>query len=174
MLVRIRNPIRAALGLALALVPAAALAGTADIGTGVDVGRGDIGPIREVIDQGMYWISTGIEVTGVGIIVIGAFAATLLFVYTGLVTVGWPGAFRTYRANLGRGILLGLELLVAADIIGTVAVAPSFESLFVLGLIVLIRTFLSFSLEVEIEGRWPWQRHGEASSDRDAKEGRQV
>ena len=64
----------------------------------------------------------------------------------------------TYRANLGRGILLGLELLVAGDIIGTVAVTPSFENLAILGLIVIIRTFLSFSLEVEIEGRRPWQR----------------
>ena len=58
----------------------------------------------------------------------------------------------------GRAILLGLELLVAADIIGTVAITPSFESLGILALIVLIRTFLSFSLEVEIEGRWPWQK----------------
>ena len=71
---------------------------------------------------------------------------------------GWAGAFRGYRANLGRGILLGLELLVAADIIGTVAVTPSFQTLGVLAMIVLIRTFLSFSLEVEIEGQWPWRR----------------
>ena len=117
-----------------------------------------IGP-REVIDAAMHWISTGIEVAGVLIIVVGAAVSTLLFIHAGLVTVGWPGAFRLYRANLGRGILLGLELLVAADIIGTIAVTPTFRSLGVLGLIVLIRTFLSFSLEVEIEGRWPWQRH---------------
>ncbi|HEX8374326.1 MAG TPA: DUF1622 domain-containing protein, partial [Geminicoccaceae bacterium] len=71
--------------------------------------------------------------------------------------VGWAKAYRGYRANLGRGILLGLELLVAADIIGTVAATPTLQNLAVLGLIVLIRTFLSFSLEVEIEGRWPWQ-----------------
>ena len=116
------------------------------------------GAIRELIDIGLRWISTGIEVTGVGIIVIGAAGATVGFIYGGLVTVGWPGAFRRYRANLGRGILLGLELLVAADIIGTVAVTPSFENLAVLGLIVLIRTFLSFSLEVEIDGHWPWRR----------------
>jgi uncharacterized membrane protein len=116
------------------------------------------GPDREFIDAAMHWISTGIEVVGVGIIVIGAAAATLVFLHGGLVAVGWPAAFRRYRANLGRGILLGLELLVAADIIGTVAVTPSFENLGVLALIVLIRTFLSFSLEVEIEGRWPWQR----------------
>lgn len=63
-----------------------------------------------------------------------------------------------FRSELGRSILLGLEFLVAADIINTVAVEPTLGSLAVLGGIVLIRTFLSFSLEVEIEGRWPWQR----------------
>ena len=60
--------------------------------------------------------------------------------------------------SLGRSILLGLEFLVAADIIRTVAVQPSLQNVAVLGLIVLIRTFLSFSLEVEIDGRWPWRR----------------
>ena len=59
---------------------------------------------------------------------------------------------------MGRSILLGLELLVAADIIRTVAVTPTFESVGVLAIIVLIRTFLSFSLELEITGRWPWQK----------------
>jgi uncharacterized membrane protein len=63
-----------------------------------------------------------------------------------------------FRTDLGRSILLGLEFLVAADIIATVALKPTLESLAVLAGIVLIRTFLSFSLEVEIEGRWPWQR----------------
>lgn len=65
--------------------------------------------------------------------------------------------YRSYRQLLGRSILLGLELLVAADIIRTVAVTPTFESVGVLAIIVLIRTFLSFSLELEITGRWPWQ-----------------
>ncbi|EIM25625.1 Protein of unknown function (DUF1622) [Microvirga lotononidis] len=60
---------------------------------------------------------------------------------------------------MGRAILLGLEFLVAADIINTVAIEPTIQSLLILGGIVLIRTFLSFSLEVEIEGRWPWERH---------------
>lgn len=63
-----------------------------------------------------------------------------------------------FRQQLGRAILLGLELLVAADIIRTVAVTPTLESVAVLAGIVLVRTFLSFSLEVELSGRWPWQR----------------
>ena len=63
-----------------------------------------------------------------------------------------------FRSSLGRSILLGLEFLVAADIINTVAVEPTISSLLVLAGIVLIRTFLSFSLEVEIDGRWPWQK----------------
>lgn len=66
--------------------------------------------------------------------------------------------YRQYRQLLGRSILLGLELLVAADIIRTVAVTPTFTSVGVLAVIVLIRTFLSFSLELEITGRWPWQK----------------
>lgn len=109
-------------------------------------------------------VSTGIEVSGVAIIVTGAVAATAYFLYGGLLGPGWPRAFQLYRANLGRGILLGLELLVAADIIGTVAVTPSIDNLIILALIVLIRTFLSFSLEVEIEGRWPWRRAAETAS----------
>jgi uncharacterized membrane protein len=66
--------------------------------------------------------------------------------------------YRVVRTVFGRSILLGLEFLVAADIIRTVAVQPSLQNVAVLGLIVLIRTFLSFSLEVEIDGRWPWRR----------------
>ncbi|MGO4146696.1 DUF1622 domain-containing protein [Paenarthrobacter sp. YAF11_1] len=72
--------------------------------------------------------------------------------------------YRSYRQLLGRSILLGLELLVAADIIRTVAVTPTFESVGVLAIIVLIRTFLSFSLELEITGRWPWQKEKDADT----------
>lgn len=66
--------------------------------------------------------------------------------------------YRGYRRRVGRSILLGLEFLVAGDIIRTVAVAPTYASVGVLAVIVLIRTFLSFSLDLEITGRWPWQR----------------
>ncbi|SLK15763.1 DUF1622 domain-containing protein [Arthrobacter sp. P2b] len=76
--------------------------------------------------------------------------------------------YRLYRQLLGRSILLGLELLVAADIIRTVAVTPTFESVGVLAIIVLIRTFLSFSLELEITGKWPWQK--ESGDSRDSAE----
>lgn len=76
--------------------------------------------------------------------------------------------YRLYRQLLGRSILLGLELLVAADIIRTVAVTPTFESVGVLAIIVLIRTFLSFSLELEITGRWPWQKEPRTSASAEA------
>jgi uncharacterized membrane protein len=66
--------------------------------------------------------------------------------------------YKRCRHDLGRAILLGLEILVAADIISTVTLTPTLESVVVLGIIVLIRTFLSWSLALELDGRWPWQR----------------
>ncbi len=74
--------------------------------------------------------------------------------------------FEAYKITIGKTLLLGLEILVAADIVATVAIEPSFESVSILGLLVLIRTFLSWSLEVEIEGHWPWQK-GKGINDRD-------
>ena len=65
--------------------------------------------------------------------------------------------FRSFRDRLGRAIILGLELLVAADILRTITTEPTLQQVVVLGIIVLIRTFLSFSLEIELEGRWPWR-----------------
>jgi uncharacterized membrane protein len=126
--------------------------------SGVGGEHGSTSKSGEAVDALMHLIATAIEVAGVGIIVISALVAAGLFLRQGVGTRAWGAAYEGFRANLGRGILLGLELLVAADIIGTVAVTPSFENLGVLAVIVLIRTFLSFSLEVEIEGRWPWQR----------------
>lgn len=73
-----------------------------------------------------------------------------------------PDRYRRYRQALGRALLLGLEFLVAADVIGTVSTEPSPRNVAVLAGIVLIRTFLSFSLELEIDGRWPWQEKAQA------------
>jgi uncharacterized membrane protein len=122
-------------------------------------------PSRAEINPALTQISTLIEASGVMAIVVAAIVSTIAFLQGGLTSGDWQSALRRYRANLGRGILLGLELLVAADIIGTVAVTPSLENLAVLGLIVVIRTFLSFSLEVEIEGRWPWRREDAMRGD---------
>jgi len=102
-------------------------------------------------------VTRAIEVVGVLVILGGAAAATIRFVAS-WVSAGLEVSYREYRQHLGRAILLGLEFLVAADIINTVAVDPTFRSVGVLAGIVIIRTFLSVSLEVEIEGRWPWAR----------------
>ena len=110
------------------------------------------------LEGAIHWIGRGIEIVGIAIIVVGAVAALLLFVKGLLGRTENERAVGAFRTNLGRSILLGLEFLVAADIINTVAIEPTLDSLAVLAGIVLIRTFLSFALEVEIEGRWPWQR----------------
>lgn len=102
-------------------------------------------------------IATGLELSGVAVIVIGVLLATVWFVRD-LRLRPFTDAYESYRANLGRGILLGLELLVGADIIFTVTAPLTWESVGLLAAIVLIRTFLSFSLETEIGGEWPWKR----------------
>jgi uncharacterized membrane protein len=107
-------------------------------------------------------VGRGIDTAGIGVMVIGGLAAT------GRAGADahrrLPDVYRRFRQQLGRSILLGLELLVAADIIRTVAVTPTLSSVAVLALIVVIRTFLSFSLELEITGRWPWQSTPPAAS----------
>ena len=99
-----------------------------------------------------------VDWAGVGIIVIGLLLATALFVRHAFQRQRFDESYRIYRQRVGKAILLGLEFLVAGDIIRTVAVSPTFRSVGVLGGIVLVRTFLSFTLEVELEGRWPWDR----------------
>ena len=103
-------------------------------------------------------VSRIVELTGIAIIAIGAFGTLVIFLLRLAGGENRDSAVADFRSNLGRAILVGLEFLVAADIINTVAVTPTLLSVAVLAGIVLIRTFLSFSLEVEIEGRWPWQR----------------
>lgn len=109
-----------------------------------------------------------IEIVGISIIVIGATLATVAFLRDWSQARAFKKAYRRYRERLGQAILLGLEFLVAADIIGTVAVDPTFRNVGILGAIVAIRTFLSFALEVEIHGRWPWKLTASAQSDRAA------
>ena len=109
------------------------------------------------VKQAVHAIAEIVEIGGVAMLVLTALVATALLLRDWRRAGTFTPAYKAYRRNLGRGILLGLEFLVIADIIGTVAVEPSFHNLGVLGLIVLIRTFLSFSLEVEIEGRLPWR-----------------
>ncbi|MGA9582979.1 MAG: DUF1622 domain-containing protein [Allosphingosinicella sp.] len=105
-------------------------------------------------------VAMALEIFGVLVIVAGILWATGRFLLRDLRSEGGVKAYEHYRANLGRGILLGLEILVGADIVATVTAPLTFRSVGLLGLIVLIRTFLSFSLETEIEGRWPWRRRG--------------
>jgi len=93
-----------------------------------------------------------------GVVAIAGGIALVLALAARSMARGESGIYGRFRQQLGRVILLGLELLVAADIIRTVAVAPTLASVVVLGVIVLVRTFLSFSLEVELTGQWPWQR----------------
>jgi uncharacterized membrane protein len=100
----------------------------------------------------------GFELAGVLALVVGAVWTLVVFARSYFRDVAARSqAYRGLRQGIGRAILLGLELLVAADIIRTVAVDPTFQSVGVLGLIVVVRTFLSWSLEVEVNGRWPWQ-----------------
>ncbi len=103
-------------------------------------------------------IGIAFEVAGVAVLVVGSILAFGRYVVTLIRFRDGPAAYRGLRLYLGRSIVLGLELLVAADIIHSVAIDPTFASVGVLGLIVLVRTFLSWSLEVEINGEWPWQR----------------
>ena len=101
-------------------------------------------------------VGEAIDGAGVAIIVAGVIAATIAAVSR--LVRHEPGVYLRYRQQLGRSILLGLELLVAADIIRSIAIDPTLTSVAVLAGIVLVRTFLSFTLELEITGRWPWQK----------------
>ena len=103
-------------------------------------------------------LAKGLELVGVAIILGGIIIATAAFLRDGARTSDWRSAYPRYRSDIGRGILLGLELLVGADIISTITAPLTFESVGLLAAIIGIRTFLSFSLETEIEGCWPWQR----------------
>jgi uncharacterized membrane protein len=98
-----------------------------------------------------------VEAVGAGIMVVGGLGAFAVFV-SRVLRRATPTPYETLRRDLGRCILLGLEVLIVADIVRTIIVDPTLESVAVLGAIVVIRILLSFSLEVEIDGTWPWRR----------------
>jgi uncharacterized membrane protein len=107
----------------------------------------------------MQLVGTALDAVGVLIIVVGAVIATVRFVARP--GTDFSATYRSYRQGLGRAILLGLEFMIAGDIIRTVVVAPTLENVLILALIVVIRTFLSMALQLEVEGRWPWRRADE-------------
>jgi len=121
----------------------------------------------------IHLVTRVVEIVGTAIIVVGSFGALAAFLWRMAANAAPRDTLvAAFRSNLGRSILLGLEFLVAADIINTVAAEPTVQSLIVLAGIVLIRTFLSFSLEVEIEGRWPWQKAGKPAGSVQGEVGR--
>jgi len=105
--------------------------------------------LRTIVD----WAASLFEAAGTFVMTIGALVALVLTLHDR----ARGGVFKAFRHRLGRAIILGLELLVAADILRTISTRPTITDVAILGGIVFIRTFLSFSLEVELDGRWPWQ-----------------
>jgi uncharacterized membrane protein len=130
-------------------------------------------PNEHLIDSVRYaieWAALGIEVLGAVVIVVGVIRVaitrgTVRF----LLKLDEPGAYESYKHQIGRSLLLGLEFLVAGDVVRTVALEPTLGNVQVLGLLVLVRTFLSWSLTVEIEGRWPWQPRSNRSVSHPAR-----
>jgi uncharacterized membrane protein len=112
-------------------------------------------PVREFVELA----GTAAEIAGVVLIIGGLVIASVRYLLPA--GIGSIPRYQRYRQDLGRAILLGLEVLVAADIVRTVAFTPTMDSVIVLAMIVAIRTFLSWSLALELEGRWPWQRAAE-------------
>ena len=114
----------------------------------------DPGPFTGLMNH----VAQGFEALGAAILVVGVIWSALLAATAARRSRSSARAYRVVRQAFGGTLLLGLEVLVAADLVRTVAIAPTVENVLVLGLIVVIRTFLSFSLETEIEGVAPWRR----------------
>jgi uncharacterized membrane protein len=115
-------------------------------------------------EEAVEWVGKGVDAIGVVIVVVGSLAALLPYLFDVAGRRADEERYAATRRRLGRAILLGLEFLVAGDIIRTVAATPTFTSVGVLAAIVAIRTFLSTTLQVEVEGRWPWQRARERAA----------
>jgi uncharacterized membrane protein len=112
--------------------------------------------MREVIEL----VAQGIEVLAVLVIVGGIVYSLVRYPFRRMQQV--QNAYKPFKEMIGKTLLLGLEFLVAADIIRTVALSPTLQNVVILGVLVVIRTFLSWSIVVEMEGRWPWQKREEA------------
>lgn len=121
--------------------------------------------MSEIIKPVAQWCAATVEAIGIGIGIITALAIYILIfaIYRLLKKDESEVVFHKVRQRLGRGILLGLEFLVAADIVHTVAVELTFQTVGVLAIVVAIRTFLSFTLELELTGSWPWQERSKTS-----------
>jgi uncharacterized membrane protein len=119
------------------------------------------------VTRWVEYAALAIEILAVVIIVAVILVATVLYLVRIVTVRADSGTYKNYRHGVARALLLGLEILVAADVIRTVVLEPSLNNVLVLGLLVLIRTFLGWSLVVEIEERWPWQPAGarEVKSD---------
>jgi uncharacterized membrane protein len=111
--------------------------------------------------QAIEHVVKAVEAVGAGIMVVGGLRAFVLFLHDASGPSTRDGSYKRLRRDLGRSILLGLEVLIVADIVQTIVVDQTFESVTVLGIIVVIRILLSFSLEVEIDGSWPWKRRAD-------------
>jgi uncharacterized membrane protein len=126
--------------------------------------------VEAVVLEWVEAAALGIELLAIAIIIVAIVTATATFVYHTIVDALRDTAFRQYKHRLGRALLVGLEILVAADIVRTVALEATLQSVTVLGFLVLIRTFLSWSLVVEMEGRWPWhEQQGAVNGTSEAK-----
>lgn len=110
-------------------------------------------------------VGESIDVLGVVVMVIGLVIAVIAFLRAALRRTDPMRNYRDLRQGTGRAILLGLEFLVAGDIIRTVATDPTFTQVGILAAIVLIRSFLSFTLELEVTGRWPWNQARDETTD---------
>jgi uncharacterized membrane protein len=119
----------------------------------------------EAFTDAVNAISKVIDGAGVVVVVVGLLVATGGFLASQRDRPDRALGYRLYRQQVGKAILLGLEFLVAADIIRTVAVSPTFRGVGVLAVVVAVRTFLSFTLDVELEGHWPWQSRRARSSE---------
>ena len=113
----------------------------------------ELANLESMINHWIHMIGVAIDIFGVIVIVAGIVWSTKGFLYKS----SWDERYDHYRVQIGRSLLLGLEVLVAADIVKTVALELTFQSLGVLAGLVLVRTFLNWTLVLEIEGRWPWQ-----------------